>query len=96
MPQYIILAQDGTDAEASGRRMNVRPLHLEGARQLKENNNFIIGGAMLDDNGKMIGSMMVVQFDTEGELKAWMDREPYIIGNVWQSIEVKPFRVAEV
>jgi uncharacterized protein YciI len=96
MPQYLVLAQDGTDAEASGRRMNVRPLHLEGARQLKENNNFIIGGAMLDDNGKMIGSMMVVQFDTEKELKAWMDREPYISGNVWQNIEVKPFRVAEV
>ena len=96
MPQYLVLAQDGTDAEASGRRMNARPLHLEGARQLKENNNFVIGGAILDDNGKMIGSMMVVQFDTEGELKAWMDREPYITGNVWQSIEVKPFRVAEV
>lgn len=96
MPQYLIIARDGTDAKASERRMNVRPAHFEMARQLKADNNFIIGGAILDDNGQMIGSMMVVQFETEDELVRWMRNEPYINGNVWQSIEVKPFRVAEV
>jgi len=76
--------------------MNVRPDHFTGARELKANNNFIIGGAILDENGKMIGSMMVVQFETEDDLALWMQREPYINGNVWQSIEVKPFKVADI
>jgi uncharacterized protein YciI len=44
----------------------------------------------------MTGSMMVVQFETEDELVLWMRHEPYINGNVWQSIEVKPFKVADV
>jgi uncharacterized protein len=96
MPQYLIIARDGTDADAFTRRMNVRPAHFDGARQLKANNNFIIGGAILDDNGKMAGSMMVVQFDSEDELLHWMQHEPYITGNVWQNIEVKPFKVADV
>jgi uncharacterized protein len=76
--------------------MNVRPAHFDAARQLKANNNFIVGGAMLDERGKMTGSMMVVQFETEDDLVQWMRNEPYINGNVWQSIEVKPFKVAEV
>jgi uncharacterized protein len=96
MQQYLVIAHDGTDAEAPERRLNARPDHFVTARELKANNNFIIGGAILDDKGKMTGSMMVVQFETEDDLALWMQREPYINGDVWRSIEVKPFKVAEL
>jgi uncharacterized protein len=96
MQQYLIIARDGNDIEALERRMKARPSHFEGARELKSRDQFVIGGAILDDNGKMIGSMMVVQFETEDDLLNWMRNEPYINGNVWQDIEVKPFKIAEV
>jgi uncharacterized protein YciI len=96
MFQYLILARDGSDVDALDRRMKARPAHFEMAKSLKSHNNFVIGGAMLDPGGKMTGSMMVVQFETEDELLQWMKNEPYINGNVWQNIEVKPFRVADV
>jgi len=96
MLQYLIIAHDGTDNEALDRRLKVRPSHFENARELKKQNSFITGGAILDDNGKMVGSMMVLQFVTEDDLIYWMRHEPYITGNVWQSIEIKPFRLAEV
>jgi uncharacterized protein len=96
MQQYLVIAHDGTDAEALGRRMNVRSDHFATAKELKANNNFIIGGAILDDKGKMTGSMMVVQFETEDDLALWMQREPYINGDVWRNIEVKPFKIADV
>ena len=96
MKQYLIIAQDGKDDEALNRRKEVRPLHLNGAKKLKENNNFVIGGAMLDDDGNMRGSIMVVQFETQEEFQQWFDNEPYITGGVWREIEVKPFRVADV
>ena len=96
MQQYVIIAQDGTDENALDRRMEVRPFHLEGAKKLKENNNFVIGGAMLDEAGKMNGSVMILQFETDEEFKNWYENEPYIKGKVWQKIEVKPFRVANV
>jgi len=31
--------------------MNVRPHHLDGAWELKDNKNFILGGAILNDGG---------------------------------------------
>jgi uncharacterized protein YciI len=96
MQQYIIIARDGNDTEALERRIKARPSHFESARELKSHDQFVIGGAILDDNGKMIGSMMIVQFETEDDLLNWMRNEPYINGNVWQDIEVKPFKVAEV
>lgn len=96
MLQFVIIGKDGTDTEALDRRMLVRPVHLAGARKLKESNNYVVGGATLDKNGTMNGSIMIVQFENEEELKQWMDSEPYITENVWQKIEVKPFKVADI
>jgi uncharacterized protein YciI len=96
MNQYLITAYDYTDTGALQRRMNVRPFHLDGAKKLKENGNFIIGGAMLSDDGKMIGSIMIMQFETEEELEAWKQSEPYITQKIWESVDIKPFRVANV
>jgi uncharacterized protein YciI len=96
MKQYIIYGWDGADEQALERRMSVRPLHFASARRLKEAGHFIFGGAMLDEEGKMIGSCMVMQFETAEELQQWLDTEPYITGRVWEKFECRPFKVAEV
>lgn len=96
MNQYLVTAYDHTDTDALQRRMNVRPHHLDGAKELKENGNYILGGAILNDAGNMIGSVMIVQFETEEELAVWQQNEPYITQNIWESFDVKPFKVANV
>jgi uncharacterized protein YciI len=96
MSQYLITAYDHTDTGALQRRMNVRPHHLDGAKELREKGHYIIGGAILDEEGKMIGSVMILQFETEGELEAWKQSEPYITQKIWESVDIKPFRVANV
>jgi uncharacterized protein YciI len=94
--QYLVIAHDGKDDGALDRRKEIRPLHLAGAKKLKENGNFVIGGAMLDEDSNMRGSIMIVQFETQEDFQKWYDNEPYITGGVWKQIEVRPFRVAEV
>jgi uncharacterized protein YciI len=96
MKQYVIIAYDGTDDEAVERRKEIRPFHLAGAKILKEKNQFITGGAILSEEGKMTGSVMIVQFENEDVFQEWYKNEPYIKEGVWQTIEVKPFRVAVV
>jgi len=96
MKQYLVTGYDYTDEGALQRRMNVRPHHLDGAKELKANGNYLIGGAILNEEGKMIGSVMIVQFETEEELEAWKQNELYITGKIWESVDVKPFRVADV
>jgi uncharacterized protein YciI len=96
MNQYLITAYDYTDEDALQRRMNVRPHHLDGAKELKANGNYVTGGAILNEEGKMIGSTMILQFETEEGLEAWKQNEIYITGKIWESFDVKLFRVAEV
>jgi uncharacterized protein len=96
MKQYVIIAYDGDDTDAQERRKTIRPLHLAGAKKLKERNQFVTGGAILNDAEQMTGSVMIVQFETDEEFKEWYEQEPYIKNGVWKTIEVKPFRVAVV
>lgn len=96
MQQYVIHAWDGTDDKALERRMAARPAHFDGAKKLKAEGHFVLGGAMLNEQGKMIGSTMVLQFETKEQLQQWIDSEPYITGKVWGKIDIHPFRVADV
>ncbi|WP_234735656.1 YciI family protein [Tellurirhabdus bombi] len=94
--QYVVHAYDFTDEQAYDRRLAARPAHFERARQLKADGHFILGGALLDETGKMIGSMMLVEFDSEENLNNWLQSDPYVVGKVWDRIDVKPFRKADV
>jgi uncharacterized protein YciI len=96
MNQYLVTGYDYTDDGALKRRMDVRPHHLDGAKQLKESGNYVIGGALLNEEGKMIGSVMILQFESEEGLEAWKQSEIYITQKIWESVDVKPFRVAQV
>jgi len=92
--QFVVIAYDGTDAGAPGRRQAARPAHLENARCMKADGTLLSGGAVLDDEGRMIGSVLFVEFPSRAELDAWLASDPYVAGDVWRTIEVRPFRVA--
>lgn len=94
MKQYVVTGYDYTDEGALERRMAVRADHLAGTVQLRSSNNYILGGAILDDAGKMIGSVMIMQFETEEQLEAWKQHEPYIKQKIWETIDIKPFKIA--
>lgn len=96
MNQYLVTAYDYTHENALNIRMNVRPFHLESVKKMKENGNFIIGGAILNDEGKMIGSSMILQFENLKDLQNWIESEPYLLQKVWEKFDVKPFRVANL
>ena len=89
---FLIVAHDFRDPEAPSRRMQQRPAHLEGARRMKAEGTFLEGGAMLDDEGRMTGSMLLVEFASRAEVDAWLARDPYVTGQVWEHITVRPVR----
>lgn len=92
--QFVVIAHDGTDAEAPARRQSAREAHLEGARRLRGSGSILTGGAILDEAGAMTGSVVIVDFESRAALDAWLASDPYVIGDVWRRIEVLPFRVA--
>jgi uncharacterized protein YciI len=94
--QFLLIAYDGTDSGALGRRMNVRPGHLDRISVLKKTGEFLFGGAILDESGKMIGSMILYEYPDRSSLDNQLKSEPYITEGVWVKIEIKPFRLAKI
>jgi len=94
--QYVIHAYDHTDANALDRRMAVRPAHLDFVHALKAKGQFLLGGALLDPAGTMIGSMLLLDMETEEQLAEYLKSDPYIVQGVWDKVDVKPFRRADV
>jgi uncharacterized protein len=92
--QWLIIARDGTDEQALARRMAARAAHLENAAKLQARGHLVVGGALVDGDGRMIGSACVAQFATRDELDAWLRTDPYVTAKVWQDIQIMPYRVA--
>lgn len=94
--QFILIAYDGTEAEALDRRMKVRQEHLDKIEILKKSGEFIFGGAILDNNGKMIGSTILYEFQDRKNLDDYLKNEPYMTNGVWKKVEIHPFRLATI
>ena len=92
--EFLIIAYDGQDSEAKARRLRVRQAHLDGVQAMKQAGTFINGGAILDENGEVIGSTLYVDFPSRADLDQWLASDPYITGGVWVDIEVRPIRLA--
>ena len=95
MPQFLVTAYDGTDADAPARRLAARQAHFEGIQSMVERGEIMSGGAFLGETeGLPIGSIILVEFPTRAELDAWLEREPFVTQKVWQKIEVRPIYLA--
>ena len=94
--QFLLIAYDGTDSGALQRRLAVREDHLNRISAMKKEGKFLLGGAILDDTGKMIGSMIVYDFPDLQSLKESLKDEQYQKDGVWENIEIRPFRLAKI
>jgi len=87
--QFIIKALDGEGK--LDKKMEVRPRHLEGMKTLGD--HVILAGGLLDEEGKMKGSMLVVDFPSREAVDEYLKNEPYILEGVWEKVEVERFNL---
>ncbi|WP_026665661.1 YciI family protein [Butyrivibrio sp. FC2001] len=87
--QFIIKAYDGEGMLE--KRMEVRPRHLEGMNKLSD--HIICAGGLLDEEGKMKGSALIMEFDSRQELDEYIKNEPYVLEGVWEKIDIDTMNV---
>ncbi len=92
--QFMVFAYDGKDDGALERRMTARPIHFETVPKMKEEGTLINGGAILDDDGKMIGSIALYEFPDRAAFDAWYENEPYVTMGVWQDVTIHTVKLA--
>jgi hypothetical protein len=90
--QFVVIAYDGEGM--LDRRMEVRPRHLDGMARL--GSHVVCAGGLLDEAGKMKGSVLVMDFQSREELDEYLANEPYVTEHVWEKIEVERMNVVLV
>jgi len=86
--QFLVIGLDGKDERAMERRLAVREAHIALGDELVESGNMWYGAVLLDDDGNMKGSMLMMDFPSKKELDEWLEKEPYVTGKVWQDLTI--------
>ncbi len=92
MPQFVVIAKDQPDALE--RRMAAREEHLAKVAQAAERGEEIIGGAMVDSDGRMCGSVMVFDVESRARLDELIANDPYSRQEVWGEVTVMSYKMA--
>lgn len=91
---YAIISEDVEDSLAL--RQVHRPAHLARLEALVEEGRVLIAGPhpISDDpagSPSFSGSLVVVDFDSLEEAKAWAEKDPYYLNGVYKTVKLKPF-----
>ena len=92
---YAIEGHDGADVLAA--RMAARGAHLDRLRALRDAGRLLLAGPCpaidAEDPGPagFTGSIVIAQFPSLAEARAWAEVDPYIAAGVYQRVEVRPF-----
>lgn len=93
---YVIEGHDGPDVLS--RRLAVRPAHLARLTALRDEGRLMLAGPCpaidAEDPGPagFSGSLVVAEFGSLEEARAWADADPYIAGGVYVRVDVRPFK----
>jgi uncharacterized protein len=81
-------------------RLAARPAHLERLHTLQDAGRLLVAGPCpaIDspDPGPagFTGSLIIAEFPSLADARAWADADPYVAAGVYARVEVKPFRKA--
>ena len=93
---YAILGHDVPDS--LDQRLAVRPAHLQRLQALQAEGRLLLAGPLpaIDspDPGPagFTGSLVVAEFTSLEEARAWAEADPYRINGVYASVDVLPFK----
>lgn len=86
MVDYVLICRDAPGMLS--RRLACRAEHMAGLKVEKAAGRIVDGGAILDAEGNMTGSVVLCRFDDRSGLEAYLKREIYARDDVWGEIEI--------
>lgn len=90
------MAEDAPDSLE--KRLQARPEHLKRLQSLQDAGRLLLAGPFpaIDSNDPgpngYSGSLIVAEFNSLEEARAWADNDPFTLNGVYGHVSVKPFR----
>ena len=89
MANFMVYALDKPDRETA--RLTARDAHRARLREHDHPIRVRIGGPLLDDDGGMIGTMLVVEVESMDLVSRFVAQDPYVRADVYASVTIHPF-----
>ena len=93
---YLIEGYDGEDVLAQ--RLSARQAHLARLTGLRDEGRLLLAGPCpaidAEDPGPagFSGSVIIAEFPSLEDARAWADTDPYVDAGVYTRVEVRPFK----
>ena len=93
---YAIISED--DENSLANRLAARPRHLARLEALKNEGRLLVAGphpaidAENPGEAGFSGSLVIAEFPSLADARAWADADPYLEAGVYAKVTVKPFR----
>ena len=93
---YAIIGEDKPGSLDA--RLAARPAHLERLHALQNQGRLMLAGPLpaieAEDPGPagFSGSLIVAEFASLDEAKAWAQDDPYVAAKVYRDVEIHPFK----
>ncbi|WP_022693757.1 YciI family protein [Ponticaulis koreensis] len=90
MALFHVIALDKPDA--LDLRLENRAAHLEWAKAAGETVR-MAGPLLADDGESFIGSVFLIEAESEEALKAFQAEDPYVKAGLFQTVDIRPFKL---
>jgi uncharacterized protein len=93
---YLIQGFDRADSLAA--RMTARPAHIARLNALRDDGRLLLAGPCpaidAEDPGPagFSGSLIVAEFESLADARAWAEADPYVAAGVYERVDVRPFK----
>lgn len=93
---YVIVGEDRPDSLAD--RLRVRPAHFARLEALRDAGRLLVAGptpaidAENPEAAGFTGSVMIAEFSSLEDARAWATADPYVEAGVFAAVSVKPFK----
>lgn len=89
MGLFVVYARDKPGALDV--RLANRAAHLDWAARYAD--RIVLAGPLFEADGETFaGSMFVIDFDSEKEVRAWAREDPYARAGLFERVEISPYR----
>jgi uncharacterized protein len=92
---FLIYAWDAKGDHAVAKRDALRPVHAATIKALFDEGHVVLGAGLLDDDGVVRGSLVIVDFPSRDDVDTYLASEPFATEGLWDRVEVHPLRVPD-
>ncbi len=87
--QFAIVCLDKPDH--GHLRAENRPAHIDYLNANLE--HMVLAGPFLSEDGERpVGSLLILEFDDQGQARAFAEGDPYARAGLFESVTIRPFR----